>query len=59
MDRSAVFMVPMRKTFGGTRNAERLSGRMTDLPRLSFSMIVSSSPKIRGMSPRLISSMIR
>ena len=59
MHRSAVFIVPMRATFGGTRNADRLSGRMIDLPRFSFSMIVSSSPKMRGMSPRLISSMIR
>ena len=27
MDRSAVFMVPMRNMFGGTRNADRLKGR--------------------------------
>ena len=59
MERSAVFMVPMSRTFGGTRNADRLIGRSTGLPRLSFSMTVSSSPKMRGMSPRLISSMIR
>ena len=59
MERSAVFMVPMTKTLAGTANGRPESGRWTSRPRLSFSSTVSSSPKMRGMSPRLISSMMR
>ncbi len=59
MERSAVFMVPMTATLGGTANGRRESGRWTSRPRLSFSSTVSSSPKMRGTSPRLISSMMR
>ncbi len=59
IDRSAVFIVPMRYTLWGTLNGALESGSVTGRPRLSFSRTVSSSPKILGMSPRLISSMIR
>ncbi len=59
MDRSAVFIVPITNTFSGTAKGRPLSGNVKLLPRLSHSSALRSSPKIRGMSPRLISSMSR
>ena len=56
MERSAVFIVPITWTFGGTAKRSPESGRVTSNPRLSVSSSVSSSPKMRGMSPLLISS---
>ena len=59
IERSAVFIVPTMNTFSGTTKRSPLSGSSTAEPRFGLSKSVSNSPKIRGMSPRLISSTIR
>ena len=59
IDRSAVFIVPITYTLSGTVNGSPDSGNRMACPRLSRSSTVSNSPKMRGMSPRLISSTIR
>ena len=54
---SAVFIVPITYTLGGTLKSSPLCGRTTVTPRLSFSRSVISSPNILGIFPLLISSM--
>ncbi|MNI71781.1 hypothetical protein D3C73_1276760 [compost metagenome] len=63
-ERSAVFIVPMRCKLAGTAKSCLEYGKRADnassIPcRLLGSMRVMSSPKMRAMFPRLISSMMR